>query len=373
MTTIHIPASGRSYAVYFAPNLLSRTRSILKHEKFSRAFILSSPRVSKHWGATLTRQLPNAPKILFSDAESHKRLATVEQIACQLIRAGADRQSLILALGGGVVGDVAGFVAATYLRGVQLVHIPTTLVAQVDSSIGGKTGVDLPEGKNLIGAFYAPRQILADPETLSTLPDREYRSGLYEVIKYGLIADRKLFAYLFRNMPALLRRDLAALSYIIPRCMRIKARVVSRDERESGLRQVLNFGHTLGHALETATRYRRFLHGEAVGCGMVAATLLALLMKRIPAEEAAAIIFLVQSVGPVPQVPALDADQLWSLLAADKKSRAGRVQWVLPRKIGRVEWGIELPRATVETVARALPAAMSGKNLGASGLRRSAK
>jgi 3-dehydroquinate synthase len=171
-------------------------------------------------------------------------------------------------VGGGVVGDVAGFAAATYLRGVRLVHIPTTVVAQVDSALGGKTGVDLPEGKNLVGAFYPPRLVIADPEMLRTLPHREYRSGLYEVVKYGVIADEKLFEFLERRMPAVLRRDGAALDWIIPRSIAIKAHVASADERESGLRQILNFGHTFGHALEAVTGYRRFLRGAdcAAGC-----------------------------------------------------------------------------------------------------------
>jgi 3-dehydroquinate synthase len=365
MITIRVSSSAHPYTIHFAPGLLSRLRALLAREKFSRAFILTSPRVHRYWGVKIARQIPGSRTNLFNDAESAKNLRTVEKIARDLIRAGADRQSLILALGGGVVGDVAGFVAATYLRGVKLIHVPTTLVAQVDSCIGGKTGVDLPEGKNLVGAFYPPSQILADPQTLFTLPQREYRSGLYEVIKYGVIADRPLFMYLCRNMSALLRRDPKALAYVIPRCMRIKARIVSRDEHESGLRQILNFGHTLGHAIETATRYRRFLHGEAVGCGMVAATLMARLTKRLrEAGAAGAIIFRVQDVGPVPKVPAIDEKQLWRLLAADKKSQAGNVRWVLPTKIGKVESGIEVPRSTIVTALRYLPKLMTQENYG---------
>lgn len=364
MTTIRVPSSAQPYTVHFAPGLLNRLRSFLAREKFSRAYILSSPRVWRHWGKTLQRQFPKAHKILFDDAESAKNLRTVEKIARDLIRAGADRRSLILAVGGGVVGDVAGFVAATYLRGVRLIHIPTTLVAQVDSSIGGKTGVDLPEGKNLVGAFYPPSQVLADPETLSTLPHREYRSGIYEVIKYGVIADVHLFEYLCRNMPALLRRDPKALAYVIPRCMRIKARVVSRDEHESGLRQILNFGHTFGHALEAATRYRRFLHGEAVGCGMIVAALIGLITRRLHHVEAAAIIFRVQHVGPLPKLPALSEDKWCGFFSADKKSKAGQPRWVLPPRIGKAEWGIEVPRDTVAAAIRTLPRFMIEKNFG---------
>ena len=188
------------------------------------------------------------------------------------MRSGADRRALLVAVGGGVVGDVAGFVAASYARGIGLVHVPTTLVAQVDSAIGGKTGVNLPEGKNLVGAFYPPKLVLADPELLRTLPLREFCSGIYEIIKYGVIGDASLFRFLEQKMEKLLRRDATALDFVIARSAAQKARVVSRDERESGLREILNFGHTFAHALESVTRYRKYLHGEAVGWGMIAAS-----------------------------------------------------------------------------------------------------
>jgi 3-dehydroquinate synthase len=267
----------------------------------------------------------------------------VELLCRALSQAGADRRAVIVAVGGGVVGDVAGFTAASYLRGVRLVQVPTTLVAQVDSAVGGKTGVNLPEGKNLVGAFYPPRAVIADFETLATLPHREYRSGLYEIIKYGAIADAELFRFLERHMLALLRRDLAALAWVIPRCIRIKARIVAQDERESGLREILNFGHTFGHALEAVTGYRRFLHGEAIGWGLYAATLLGLATARIPESEATRVIRLVSSVGPLPRLGAIRATQLRGILAGDKKARGGRVRWVLPRRIGKVQRGVELP------------------------------
>ena len=294
--------------------------------------------------------------ILFDDSEAAKDLATIEQIARQLIRAGADRGATIVAVGGGVVGDVVGFAAATYLRGVRLVHIPTTLVAQVDSSVGGKTGVNLPEGKNLIGAFYSPKLVIADPQTLQTLPHREYRSGLYEVIKYGIIADRELFDFLDRRMLALLRRDAAALSWVITRCIRIKAHVVAKDEREGGLRHILNFGHTLGHALEAATRYRRFLHGEAIAWGMLAATLFSVATGRLGDSQATRMIRLISSVGPLPSLTGIRTAQLRPILAGDKKARSGRVLWVLPRRIGKVEWGIGLPWPLVQRTFAELPA-----------------
>ena len=264
-----------------------------------------------------------------------------------------------------MVGDVAGFAAATYLRGVRLVHIPTTLVAQVDSAVGGKTGVNLPEGKNLVGAFYPPKVVIADPALLATLPHREYRSGLYEVIKYGAIADRELFAFLEQRMRSVLRRDPASLSWIISRSIAIKARVVSEDEREGGLRQILNFGHTLGHALEAATNYRKFLHGEAIAWGMIAASMMALSMNRLPLIHAFRIVRLIASVGPLPKVPAIPSARLRSILSGDKKSRGGRVLWVFPRKIGKTEWGIEVPWPLVQKAVRSLPEIMNEAQNGA--------
>jgi 3-dehydroquinate synthase len=377
MTAIRIRSAAGAYDVHFSRGAIRRLPPLLERlGDSSGVYVLSSPRVWRHWGAAVTKNIRGwhgNRAILFDDAESAKRLATVEQIARKLIRAGADRDAILVALGGGVVGDVAGFAAATYLRGVRLVHVPTTLVAQVDSSIGGKTGVDLPEGKNLLGAFYSPKLVVADPDTLRTLPQREYRSGLYEVIKYSVIADRELFAYLVRQMPALLGRDPRALAWVIPRCIRIKARVVQKDERDGGLRQILNFGHTLGHAFETATNYRRFLHGEAVGVGMCGATLLALVSERISVKEAAGIIFLIQNVGAVPAVPELSRGQLQKLLSSDKKSRKGSVRWVLPRQVGKCEWGVELPWTLVAKVARALPLMMTEKNFGIMGMRRGRK
>ena len=334
----------------------------------SNTYVLSSARVWRHCGRAISAKIPGRPRrppILFDDRESNKNLATVEAIERQLVYAGADRRATLVAVGGGVVGDVVGFAAATYLRGVRLVHIPTTLVAQVDSAIGGKTGVNLPEGKNLVGAFYPPKVVIADPALLSTLPHREYRSGLYEVVKYGAIADRELFAFLERRMSAVLRRDPASLGWIIQRSIAIKARVVSVDEREAGLRQILNFGHTLGHALETATDYRVFLHGEAIAWGMIAASMMALSMNRLPLMDAFRIVRLVASVGPLPKLPPIPSAKLRSILAGDKKSRGGRVLWVFPRKIGKTEWGVEVGWPLVEKAVRNLPEIMNEAQNGA--------
>ncbi len=360
MPAIRVSSSGGPYLVHCAPRLLSRAASpISRLGDTTGIFVLSSPNVWEHWGRPLLRSLRGRHRvtaILFDDRESSKDLATIEQISRQLIHAGADRGATIIAMGGGVVGDVAGFAAASYLRGVRLVHVPTTLVAQVDSSVGGKTGVNLPEGKNLVGAFYPPKLVIADPNALQTLPHREYRSGLYEVIKYGVIADAELFQFLERRMLALLRRDPAALAWVVTRCIRIKAHVVAKDERERGLRHILNFGHTLGHALEAATRYRRFLHGEAVAWGMLAATLFGLATGRLSESEATRVVRLISNVGPLPSLDGIHATRLRPILAGDKKARSGRILWVLPRRIGKVQWGVALPWPIVQRTFAELPA-----------------
>jgi 3-dehydroquinate synthase len=357
MPTIQVKSSAGPYDFVCARGVVANAaRWVKRLGDATGTFVLSSPRVWRYWGKTLAAKLPGGRRpILFDDSEQLKRLATVEAIARLLVRSGADRHAILIAVGGGVVGDVAGFAAASYLRGVRLVHIPTTVVAQVDSSIGGKTGVNLPEGKNLIGAFYPPKLILADPNFVQTLPHREFRSGIYEVVKYGVIADPELFQFLEEHMPAVLRRDAAALSWIIPRCARIKAEVVNKDEREGGLRQILNFGHTIGHGLEAVTNYRRFLHGEAIGWGMIAATLLSVAMQMLGEKDAVRIIKLVASIGPLPSLGNVRAAELRPILAGDKKARGGRVLWVLPRRIGKTEWGIEVPWTVVARTFRELP------------------
>jgi 3-dehydroquinate synthase len=363
MSKIRIRSNAGPYDVYCAAGVLKRAGSLtsaLPHA--SAIFVLSSPRVWENWGPSIAKILRRGAKglrittILFDDRESAKDLQTIELIVRELSRLIADRRAVIVAVGGGVVGDVAGFAAASYLRGVRLVHIPTTLVAQVDSAIGGKTGVNLPEGKNLVGAFYPPKLVFVDPATLATLPHREYRSGLYEVIKYGVIADPELFSFLEKRMLALLRRDSASLAWVIARCIRIKADVVMRDEHEGGLREILNFGHTLGHGFEAATQYKLFLHGEAIAWGMYAATLFALATDRLSERDALRVIQLVASVGPLPPIAGIRAAALKKILSADKKARSGRVRWVLPRRIGKVEWGIELPWSLVTCALNELPA-----------------
>ncbi len=360
MTAISVETPSGPYTVECARGLLPRTGELVRTlGPATGVALLSSPRVWKLWGAPLRRQFsrrgePRPATVLFPDGEPAKTLATLEKICRALAAAGLDRRGLIIAVGGGVVGDVAGFAAATYLRGVRLVHIPTTLVAQVDSAIGGKTGVNLPEGKNLVGAFYQPALVLVDPEVLGTLPARQYRSGIHEIIKYAVLGDRHLFEFLENRMPELVRRDRSALDWILPRCIGAKAQIVSRDERESGAREVLNLGHTFAHALESLTRYRRFLHGEAVGWGLIAAARLAAAMNWMDAQDAARIAALVHGAGPLPPLPRIPPARWMVAMRSDKKARGGRLRFILPRQIGEVRAAENVPERVLRRVLAGL-------------------
>ena len=335
---IEVRSSSGDYAVVCETGLLGRLKSnVDRLGAFSSVHIVTSRKVWRALGKKIGRGFAkrSRPQIhLMDDAESAKSMATVELVARSLVRAGADRHSLVIAVGGGVVGDVAGFVAASYLRGVALVQVPTTLVAQVDSSVGGKTGVNLPEGKNLIGAFYPPKLVLVDPSALKTLPEREYRGGLAEVIKYGVIADAELFLFLEKEMGKLLERNAAALLHIIRRSVEIKANVVGKDERESGLREILNFGHTFGHALESVTKYKRYQHGEAVALGMMCAGLLGHEVAGMPADDVARMVSLLRLIGPLPGWPKVPVKGLLAAMRSDKKTRANQLRFVLAPKIG---------------------------------------
>jgi 3-dehydroquinate synthase len=256
----------------------------------------------------------------------------------QLLDQGADRQTVVVALGGGVVGDLAGFVAATFARGLRFVQIPTTLLAQVDSSVGGKVGINLPGGKNMVGAFWQPRGVLIDVDVLQTLPEREYRAGLAEVVKYGVIQDADFFAHLEANVDAINRRDAAVLTRIVERCCRLKADVVERDEREeSGLRSILNYGHTFCHAFEAATGYEELLHGEGVAIGMMCAARLAQRLARVDEAFVERQRKLLESFGLPLKVPDVEHDELIELMYRDKKVERGRLRFVLPSRLGHVE------------------------------------
>jgi 3-dehydroquinate synthase len=351
-------SAGRYAVVCGAGVLRNAAEEVRRLGKFSRIHLVSSPRVWRAVGKSVLAGLrleATFSKHLMNDAESAKNLRTVEKLSRSLVRAGIDRHSLIVAVGGGVVGDVAGFAASACLRGVALVQIPTTLIAQVDSAVGGKTGVNLPEGKNLVGTFYPARLVLVDSAMLKPLPERQYRGGLAEVIKYGIIADAKLFAFLEKSFDAVLRRDPAALAYIIARSLEIKAQVVSRDERESGLREILNFGHTFGHALETVTNYRTYQHGEAVAWGMMAAALLGHEIGLTPADEVSRIVSLVRRLAPIPPWPRVAPKTLIAAMYSDKKTRRGKLRFVLTPGIGKAVAHDDVPLETLERVLHFAP------------------
>lgn len=362
---ISIKSSAGSYSVFCGAGTLRHlAQEISDLGKFSSVQVVTSPKVWRAVGKSVRRGLGprDASKLhLFDDAESLKNLRSVEALCRSLSRAGTDRKSLIVAIGGGVVGDVTGYVAASYLRGVALVQVPTTLVAQVDSAMGGKTGVNLPEGKNLVGAFYPPRLVVADPETLRTLSDREFRGGLAEVIKYGIISDAKMFRYLEDHMEKVVKRDRASLDYLIPRSAEIKAYVVSRDERESGLRETLNFGHTFGHALESITKYRRYQHGEAVAWGMVAAAILGHEIGINHADDVSRIVSLVRRMGTLPPWPRASATALIDAMRSDKKTHAGKLRFVLSPRVGKARTYEDVPCEAVERALHFAPQLLTGK------------
>ncbi len=323
---IDVAARDGAYRIVVAAGMRRRlSRALAETGLSGRPVVVSSPRVWRAAGAGFGKVTP----VLIPDGERAKTLATVARLYDRLLDRAADRGSTVVAVGGGVVGDMVGFAAATYLRGLALVHVPTTVMAQVDSAIGGKVGVNHARGKNLIGAFHAPSAVLVDPEVLSTLPRREFRSGLYEVIKYGLIADRGLLDLLDRHLAAVLTQRGPVLAEIIERSCRIKAAVVSEDEHEHGLRRILNFGHTLGHALEAATGYRRLRHGEAVGLGMRAALTLGVargVTPRALADQAAA---LITRLGPLPSVVDVRTADALAAAGRDKKVVHGRLHFVV--------------------------------------------
>ena len=317
-------------------SLYPRLRKLAGGKAF-RPFVVTSEPVWKLWSERVLASFPEPPAVLLLPAgEKFKRLAAIERLAEELARAGADRDALLLAVGGGVVGDVAGFLAAIYMRGVPCVQVPTTVLAQVDSSVGGKTGVNLAAGKNLVGSFHHPLVVVSDLDTLGTLPAAELRAGLQEAVKAGIIADPALFGYMEKNAAKLLAGDVGALARVIEASVRVKARVVAEDEREGNRRMILNFGHTLGHAIEAATGYKRLLHGEAVAWGSIAALHLGLARGSITDDEFARMANLILAFGPLPRFRAT-AERLVELSQGDKKTRSGRRAFVLPTGVGAVE------------------------------------
>ena len=358
MRTVHVSLGSRSYDIKIAPGLIDRLgRECVQLKLAARCAIITDTNVGKRYAKAVFNSLATAgfspSLIIVQPGETAKSLKTVQTCYDQLAGHRLERKSFIVALGGGVVGDLAGFLAATYLRGVAFVQVPTTLLAQVDSSVGGKVGVNLKAGKNLVGAFHQPKLVLCDLDTLKTLPDSEFRAGLAEVIKYGITYDAKLFSQIESHLPKPLRRDLKTLAAVIARCCEIKAEVVGKDETESGLRSILNFGHTIGHAIENISGYGKFLHGEAISIGQVATAKLSREILGLPERDAARIENIFQRAGLPVQIE-LNASKRQRLLDAmrlDKKASGGEIKFVLAKRIGRVVWG---QRATEIQIHQAL-------------------
>ncbi len=352
MVRIPVNTPSHSYEAVIEHGILARAGSVLKELLTGTPplFTVTVAPVRRRWGKVLMKSLDAAgfpAKIIeMRDGERFKRLSTVESLAEDLLQAGADRKAVVLVFGGGVVGDVGGMLASVYMRGVRLIQIPTTVQAQLDAAIGGKTGVNLRAGKNLVGTFYQPELVLIDPATLATLPEREFRAGMYEALKCGVIGNEELFVRLERCSIKALRKDADLLAWTIAESVRLKAQVVSADEREGDLRRVLNFGHTIGHALEAGTSYRQFLHGEAVAWGMIAAARIANDVGLCHNSVCERIREGVLRWGKLPTVNVQTAKAI-KLMRSDKKTEAGVLHFVLPSKIGRVEVVKDVPESAI--------------------------
>ena len=342
VTAVHVGLGERSYNIIARRGALEDIGRIASQvAPGKRVAIVSNPGILRLYGERVRTSLAasgiSGVEITVPPGEAQKTLRRLGTLLEQMLAAGLDRTSAAIALGGGVIGDLAGFAAATFMRGIPYIQAPTTLLAQVDSSVGGKVAVDLPRGKNLAGAFYQPAAVIADLDTLPSLPAREFRQGLAETVKYGIIADQRFFEYLEAHRKPLLRRDPTVLLHIVRRSCEIKADVVGRDETEQGERAILNLGHTFAHALETWGGYRRYRHGDAVAIGMVAAARLSQHRGRLAAEEQNRILELLAAMRLPVAAPEAPADEVIAIMAADKKARGGRLRFVLPRGIGAVE------------------------------------
>jgi 3-dehydroquinate synthase len=345
-----VKSKGFKYGVHVGGGAW-RALAAFPQDHYSSIFVLTEKHLWEKWGEKFLRHsgMERARTLYVPSGENSKRMRMVEQVAADLLRNGADRHSLLVALGGGVVGDLGGFVASTYMRGIDCVQAPTTVLAQVDSAIGGKTAVNVRAMKNLLGTFYPPRLVVADPAVLSSLDERSFRSGFFEVAKHAILSGPALFKALEGKTAQLVPKQAPALEGILARAAQVKVEIVSRDEREAGLRRVLNLGHTFGHALEEASGYRRFLHGEAVGWGMLMVLRLAELLGVARAPESERLGRLLLSIGPLPALRNLSASKVLKLLPQDKKAVGGRIHWVLPERIGKVRISDQVPLNLVET------------------------
>jgi len=357
MASFRVETPQRTYQAIVERGSIARVAEFVP-PRAGKLFVITTGDVWSLHGAAIGRAIQEHGHevLFFPGGEARKRLSEVEALAEKMMAAGGDRSSIVIAFGGGIVNDVAGFLAAIFMRGIPVIQVPTTLLAQVDAAVGGKTGVNLVAGKNLLGSFHQPLVVLIDPDVLSTLPAREYRAGLYEIIKCGVIRDAELFRLLDECSESVRAQEPATLERIIADAVRIKAEVVSADEREGGLRRILNFGHTVGHALEAETKYERFLHGEAVAFGMKAASALAERTGYVSAEDRASIDRVIDKYGPIPSLDGIGAAKLAARLGADKKTVQGAVHFVLPVRIGEVKIvsGID-DRVVLESIEAAIP------------------
>lgn len=338
--TLQVPLGERTYAIHIGAGIYRQSGALIKPLQPSRLVVVTHPHLAERYltpiSEMLEQQVAPLHVLLVPSGERSKSWRVAGRLLREMARLALDRRCVVLALGGGVIGDLAGFVAACYLRGVRYVQLPTTLLAQVDSSVGGKTGVNLPEGKNLVGAFHQPSLVVIDTDTLHSLPLRQFRAGLAEVLKYGAIADENLWHHVLGLASELRHARTENLAQVVYRCCQIKAEIVAQDETEQGLRAILNFGHTVGHALEAATGYRRLLHGEAVSIGMVSAALVGEVVGVTPAGTSQTIADALRSVGLPVALPADVAnEQLLPLMGRDKKAREGKMRFVLLHRIGQ--------------------------------------
>ncbi|MGX5914884.1 3-dehydroquinate synthase [Aliidiomarina sp. Khilg15.8] len=355
MQQITVQLGTRSYPIHIGSAQLHQIEPLLTQQLSHQVFIISNTTVAPLYLETLCTGLGKRQVVSFCvpDGEQYKTLSTYQQVMDALVESGFGRDCTVIALGGGVVGDLAGFVAATYQRGVNFIQIPTTLLAQVDSSVGGKTAVNHAQGKNLVGAFHQPGAVVIDIDCLQTLPTREFHAGLAEVIKYGVMADADFFAWLEREMPALLAQDADALTYAVKRSCELKAKVVAADEREQGQRALLNLGHTFGHAIETAQGYGSWLHGEAVAAGTAIAADVACAQKLIDEPTYQRIVALLQAANLPVCAPAMDWATWQQLMGRDKKVKAGQIRFVLPTALGAAALFTDIPEARLQKAVAA--------------------
>jgi 3-dehydroquinate synthase len=340
---ISVDLGARSYGIVISDDLSNLSDAVAGLNPSSVA-IITNPKINKFYGEKICAVINKpANTIIIPAGERYKTLSTIEKTLNKMLDAKMDRKSLVIALGGGVIGDMAGFAAACWQRGINFIQIPTSLLAMVDSSVGGKTGVNLPHGKNMVGAFKQPRHVSICPSFLKTLPSREIATGLAEVVKYGIIYDADFFSFIEENYEKFIKSDEVVTQHFIHRSCEIKARVVEADENEGGLRAILNFGHTVAHAVESATNYKTFTHGEAVSIGMVAAMKISCLLKRITIEDEKRVTNLLMRMGLPVHMPDVDLDVIMKLMTGDKKAVAGKVKFVLANKIGSVEYNLAVP------------------------------